>query len=344
MSIVVSVSIVAAVVLLVVSARRRSASLLALPPAFAAVVAAGRTRVLAPLLAAALVGGTALFALHVDRQRAADERHDKQGTTVVVIDISGSVVELGGVMVAQTLRAMGELPAQTRGGLVLFSSSASTALPLDTPARELKTFARFFDPPKLQESGASQSGGSPLPSDAPASMNSTSQGGYFSADSLGGQVPFPLTVSVNPWADAFDGGTVISTGVLEAERQLKKVGLRGSRILLLSDLENSPEDEIVLYRALVRLRRAGVTVRALALPPTTYSMRYDGPVTEAFGPDAVVTDPRKLVFGKSRQVAKRHTSSDGKSNFLLVTLLLTGLAMLVFSTSSLQLPRLGGER
>jgi hypothetical protein len=69
----------------------------------------------------------------------------------------------------------------------------------------------------------------------------------------------------NPWTNSFSQGTRISASLDLAEEMLRRDRIKKGSILLASDLQTAPTDYGDLGRTLARLRRSGITVRALPL-------------------------------------------------------------------------------
>jgi hypothetical protein len=154
------------------------------------------------------------------------------GSTVVVLDVSTSVVgtEATSAVARAVNDVLREVGPDGRTGLVVFSDIAETALPVGTPARELEPVLRFFVPPPGSAAWAPPAGG----------------------------------FARHPWAPAFSGGTTISSGLAAARRSLEHE--RGGRIVLISDLGDAPSDLPLLRRELLALTRRGISVRAIPLP------------------------------------------------------------------------------
>jgi hypothetical protein len=74
---------------------------------------------------------------------------------------------------------------------------------------------------------------------------------------------FPL----DPWNDTFRGGTVISNGLVAAEDALHRFHARNGEILLVSDLNDDPDDLPRLTNVLVRLQSEHIRIRLAALGP-----------------------------------------------------------------------------
>ena len=191
--------------------------------------AARRTSVVrAGLAAAVLLALTAAYVLAPSGDLAPALASGGSGS-VVVLDVSGSITDHGSAQIQHTLadeiRTAGP---GGRVGLVLFSDVAFEALPPSAPARALQQFRRFFIAVKKRH-GAQGS-------------NAT-----VAVDSAGvRQLDYPQS----PWGVSFSAGTTISSGLREAREDLRRAGLSGGRVLLLSDLVDAPQDDPALKREL----------------------------------------------------------------------------------------------
>ena len=74
---------------------------------------------------------------------------------------------------------------------------------------------------------------------------------------------------VDPWSDAFRAGTRISTALDLAHDMLVADDVKDGSILLVSDLETSPDDVPETAKVLRRIQRSGTPVRLLALAPSS---------------------------------------------------------------------------
>ena len=105
---------------------------------------------------------------------------------------------------------------------------------------------------------------------------------------------------VSPWSDTFRAGTRISTALQLAQDMLEGDRVEDGSILLVSDLETSPDDVPETARVLRAITRAGTPVRLLALGPSSdaralfggilgpgaFAPLTDGPVRAPEPPDA----------------------------------------------------------
>lgn len=101
--------------------------------------------------------------------------------------------------------------------------------------------------------------------------------------------PFPGGDVINPWSDTFRGGTRISTALQLAKAMLEDDRVENGSILLISDLETSPDDVPALARTLRAIRRDEIPVHLVALGPSSDSRLLFG---EILGRDAFTPPPR----------------------------------------------------
>ena len=147
---------------------------------------------------------------------------------IVVLDLSASISSDTYAQIGQTL---GDLAASRgRYGLVVFSDTAYEALPAGSPASALRPMVRFFKPQR--HAGVAPS--------------------------------FP----VNPWTKSFSAGTRISTGlglarsILAADRRARPA------VLLVSDLNDEPNDLPALTNLAFAYRREGIPLNVVGLDPS----------------------------------------------------------------------------
>jgi hypothetical protein len=166
---------------------------------------ATRTAVIRGVLAVALVALVLLV--------AAEGRHPgaRRPTSLpvhsgdmIVLDLSASISSDTFSRIGETLRKL--VATGGRYGLVVFSNVAYEALPPGTPSSALRPLIRYFTVPTQQAPGTAAG----LP--------------------------------VNPWTLSFSSGTEISTGLDLAHRILVADHLARSRVVLISDLADDPQD------------------------------------------------------------------------------------------------------
>jgi hypothetical protein len=115
---------------------------------------------------------------------------------------------------------------------------------------------------------------------------------------------------VTPWSDTFRSGTRISAALELAQDMLDGDRVRDGSILLVSDLETSPDDVPATARVLRAIQRKGTPVRLLALGPSSdartlfggilgpeaFTPLAEGPQVQAVPPDATRRPlPRTLL-------------------------------------------------
>jgi hypothetical protein len=249
-------SLLACVAAVVVAARRRPATVLPF-----GIDAPRALLVGAALVAAALAVAVSSFAAAPRSQRQPVALG--AGTTMLVVDLSGSIGPPEYTTIRKTLFALGA-QRNRHAGLVFFSDSAAEVLPPQTPAAELREIARFFGPAK-PHALLDRAAGSP----------SASYAGVTVGD------------STNPWMDAFEGGTSIFRGLDLARTTLERVHARGGQIVLISDLADG--GDVRTRSALLRIAAAKIQLRVVGLEPTPQAKQV---YLEVFGPQVFVKNPK----------------------------------------------------
>jgi hypothetical protein len=203
---------------------------------------------------------------------------------IVVLDLSRSIDVARSEQAAAVLDQLAA--SGGRAGLIAFSDSAYELLPPGTPTRELKPIARFFIP-----------------------IHRRGQKGPV----------FPL----DPWNDTFRGGTVISNGLIAAEQALHRRHARNGEILLISDLNNDPNDLPRLVNILVRLQAEHIRLRlaALGAVPQAHAL-----FERIEGADAFVT-PTSLTSSSRSTTRIGAVESRAPSWALLVAAILLAAAL-----------------
>lgn len=144
----------------------------------------------------------------------------------------------------------------------------------------------------------------------------------------------------SPWTDSFQSGTRISSALELARQMLRRERIETGSILLVSDLQTSPDDLGALGEILRRLRASQTTVRVLPLAPTAESVRL---FASLLGEEALV-DPLDLGRAQGARI-----DSVLRGDAPLVLVLLAGLVFAVLAVherygSRLALPRGAGVR
>jgi hypothetical protein len=149
--------------------------------------------------------------------------------TVLVLDLSASISSDTFSQIGGTLAALAR--SGKRFGLVVFSEQAYEAMPPGTPAGDLMPFVRYFTLPTQRTPG------------------------------------FAPTFPTNPWQSTFTGGTRISSGLALAH-SIATAGERRATVVLVSDLDDDPNDLPRLATVLLAYRRAHIPVRIVGLDPS----------------------------------------------------------------------------
>jgi hypothetical protein len=150
-------------------------------------------------------------------------------TAIVVLDLSASISADTYSRIGGTLSSL----ARSRGqfGLIVFSDQAYEALPPGTPAADLQPLVRYFQLPAQGKPG------------------------------------FAPTFPNNPWQSTFSAGTKISAGLELAHRIAVADALRRPVVILVSDLEDDPEDLVRLVTITLSYKRDHIPLRIVGLNP-----------------------------------------------------------------------------
>jgi hypothetical protein len=252
----------------------------------AATGAAGRGRLAALWAARAALVLLLLVPLAAAAQRLRAERglatQRSKGSTMVVMDVSGSISLSLSNAFARTLASLGADDPRRRAGLVVFSDDAHTVAPPTIPARDLARFSRYFVVRPLRSNVLAHEAEQVVPGLLPGML---------------------VGASPNPWANAWPGGTRISRGLLAADRALG--ALRGGTIVLVSDLHDG-EDPGALGKALDKL---GAHRRTLAVVGVGASA---GDVATYVSRGAVVVPHPRVAAGAIHDRAVSAGSTNGR--------------------------------
>jgi hypothetical protein len=153
----------------------------------------------------------------------------RNASTIVVLDVSASISTDTYARIGGTLAALSHSGA--RVGLVVFSDIAYEALPPGVPASDLEPFVRYFTLPSATQNGA-----------AP-------------------------TFPPNPWTTTFTAGTRMSTG-MELAHTIALAQPHPPTVVLVSDLDDDPQDVTPLAAVMAAYRRDHVPVRVVGLNAT----------------------------------------------------------------------------
>jgi hypothetical protein len=194
-----------------------------------------RTSMLRVLLALALAGTLAALVHAAGSAGTGRAAVFPQGTTtgVVALDMSASISGPIYARVASTLR--GIVDANQSIGLVMFSDTAYSLLPPNSPPGALLQFIPYFTPVR-----------------------------YYGATPVFAQ---------SPW-DNFSGGTRVATGLIEAQQALERAHVAHGAILIVSDLDDATADQPALAAEALLLRRAHIAVRIVPLFADPNNLRY----------------------------------------------------------------------
>jgi hypothetical protein len=152
-------------------------------------------------------------------------------TAIVVLDESKSIYLTAYKRIDALLGKL--VAADASVGLVAFSDTAYELLPPGSHGTELRALQRYYGP-----------GGGGAVDDSAAN------------------------ISANPWEVGFSAGTKISSGLDLAKSIVHRDKLKHATILLASDLETASEDQPLLTRTLIAMRRdPRVTLRIVPLFP-----------------------------------------------------------------------------
>jgi hypothetical protein len=151
-------------------------------------------------------------------------------STVLVLDLSASISSDTFSRIGGTLAALSR--SRGRIGLVVFSDAAYEALPPGSPASDLRPLVRYFTLPAKTQAG------------------------------------FAQTFPPNPWSTTFSGGTRISAG-MELAHTIALGQPRPPAVVLVSDLDDDPNDVTSLASVMAAYNRDGIPVRIVGLNPST---------------------------------------------------------------------------
>jgi hypothetical protein len=207
-----------------------------------------RTTLVRSALAAIVISAVVasmLVARHPQRQTIVQLPGDS--TAIAVLDVSASISSDTYSRIGTTLSALAD--EHGRYGLVVFSDQAYEALPPGSPAADLRPLVRYFTLPRQESPGV-----------APQ---------------------FPP----NPWARSFTGGTKISAGLALAHEIAVEGKVRRPAVVLVSDLDDDPQDVRRLGAVLLAFRRDGIPTQVVGLDASAEDLAL---YTRILGRQAVV--------------------------------------------------------
>lgn len=204
-----------------------------IPLADAAALRPYARRTTALLLAAAVVlVALVAAAVLVARRPTVHALRLTQGDTsaLVALDLSASISQETYTGISTTLTALAR--SRARYGLVVFSDQAYEALPPGTAAENLRPLVRYFTLPQQSQPG------------------------------------FLPTFPRNPWQSSFTGGTKIAAGLELAHRLALAQRPRRPAVILISDLDDDPNDLPRLIAIGQAYRHDGIALTVVGLNPT----------------------------------------------------------------------------
>jgi hypothetical protein len=157
-------------------------------------------------------------------------------TAIVVLDLSASISTDTYSRIGATLSSLAR--SQGRFALVVFSDQAYEALPPGTAAANLSPLVRYFRLPEKPTPG------------------------------------FAAQYPKNPWTDNFSGGTKISAGLTLAHSIAFENNVRRPVVILISDLDDDPDDRPRLRRILIAYKRDGIPLRLVGLNATPGAIAF----------------------------------------------------------------------
>jgi hypothetical protein len=193
--------------------------------------AARRTLFVRVALAAAL-GGLVIAAVLVSRNPHTETivALPAHSSAIVVLDVSASISADTYSRIGATLSSLAR--SGGRYGLVVFSDQAYEALPPGTGAQDLTPLIRYFTLPPAGAPGVAQ------------------------------------TFPTNPWQSVFSAGTKVSAGLELAHQIAFQDRLSKPIVILVSDLDDDPQDLPRLVTIMLALERDHVPLRIVGLNPS----------------------------------------------------------------------------
>ena len=252
--------------------KRMSAIPLADAPAFAP--AARRTLIVRVVLAATLIAAV-VAAVLVSRNPHTQTivALPSDSTAIVVLDLSASISADTYSRIGATLSSLAR--SHGRYGLVVFSDQAYEALPPGTAAANLEPLVRYFRLPKQTTPG------------------------------------FAPTYPTNPWTDKFSAGTKISAGLELAHTIAVDNGVRRPVVILISDLDDDPDDVARLATIMLAYKRDHIPLRIVGLNPSPEDRGVLPALCPAGGADRAGGHARRR--GRSRGTTRRFRGRSSRS-------------------------------
>jgi hypothetical protein len=174
----------------------------------------------------------------------------------------------------------GLVAANQTMGLVMFSDVGYELLPPNSPPSALQQFLRFFAPKSVANGGP--------------------------------------VFGTSPWS-GFSGGTRISTGLVAGQEALRRAGVTHGSLVLMSDLNDSQNDQDSLAAEATALRRAHIPVRIVPINAIPQNVQL---FARLFGQSAFV-GPK--AFRKTSKQRVQPITASSPWALLAVGLVLVGL-------------------
>jgi hypothetical protein len=265
---------------------------------------------LAFVLLALLVG--AFLIVHDDDPTAGQALIPGSEGGVIVLDLSASIGSTPHLRTSNALRYVQETGQSF--GLVLFSDTAYEAVPPGTESTEMAPYMRHFGRARLYP--CIRRGARPCPAGTYQVPEDTSWEEYnelVDAATRGG-------ARTNPWSGSFRSGTRISRGLELARDTLRREGMSGLGILLISDLDDSLFDVPQLTQTLISFERQHIPLKVVGLRPAKDDREV---FKRILGEDAFVTRPE---LQRKREALQREQREGAGTPFPLA---LAGVAALI---------------
>jgi hypothetical protein len=103
----------------------------------------------------------------------------------------------------------------------------------------------------------------------------------------------------NPWAATFSAGTRISAALDLAHSMLRQAHVEKGSVVLISDLDDSPNDEVDLARSLVTYQQDAIPIRMIAVNPVPQDAQFFRDALGSGGSVTTLRTLRKVDTGRS---------------------------------------------
>lgn len=236
---------------------------------------------------------------------------------VIVLDLSASIGSTPHLRTANALRYVQE--TRQSFGMVIFSDVAYEAVPPGTASTEMRSFMRHFGRVRLYP--CIRRGSRPCPVGTYEVAEDTPWEEYnrlVEAATRGGS-------RVNPWSSSFRSGTRISQGLETARATLRREGMAGLGVLLISDLDDSLFDVPQLTQTLIRYEQEGIPLKVVGLRPSEDDREL---FRRVLGDDAFVTRPE---LQRRRDALVRERRSGSGTDFPVGLVAVAGLILLLLA-------------